>query len=127
MRVQPLSRLHSGTPLHRDVDRNSHVGIPAVEKVVTVVDIGDINVVVVIPVISPILRPWVNETDPIPLILEARISAHNQEGQAVDTKAMVRSKVSTEALVRDAVAVVATTLLPVAVLGIPVLGPMLPP
>jgi len=92
-----------------------------VVKVVAVVDVGDINVVVVIPVISPVFRPWVNETDPIALILEARISAYNQEGQAIDTEPMVWAKVSTIPVIRDAVSVVATTLLPAAVVRIPVL------
>ena len=110
-----------GTPLHRDADRNSDVGVPAVEQVVAVVDVGDINVVGVVPVIRPIFRPWVNEAEPIAVVLEARISAHNQEGQAVDAEPMIRPKVSTEPVVRDAVAVVATTLLPIAVVGIPVL------
>src|SRR5271157_2792882 len=84
VRAQPHSRL--STPLPRDVDRNRDVRIPAVVQVVAVVDVGNINVVVVIPVISPVFRPWVNETDPIALILKARISLHNQEGQAVDTE-----------------------------------------
>jgi hypothetical protein len=53
--------------------------------------------------------------------LEARESAHNQEGQSVDAEPMVLAKVSTEAVVRDAVAVVPAALLPIAVVGIPVL------
>ena len=92
-----------------------------VVKVIAVVDVGDINVVVVIPVISPIFRPWVNETNPKALILEARIPAYNQEGSSVDAEPMVRPKVSTEPVIRDAVAMVAATLLPVAVVGVPAL------
>jgi hypothetical protein len=110
-----------GKPLPRDVDGNSGVRIPMVEQVITVVDVGDINVVGVVPVISPIFRPWVNETDPIALILKARVPANNQEGQSVDAEAMVRPKVTAEPVVRDAVAVVAATLLPSAVVGIPAL------
>jgi hypothetical protein len=110
-----------GTPLPRDVDRNSNVRIPAVEQVIAVVDVGDINVVVVIPVIPPGFRPWVNKTDPIALILEARVPANNQEGQAVDAESMVRPKVSTIPVVRNAIAMVTATLLPRAVVGIPAL------
>ena len=83
-----------------------------VEQVIPVVDVGDINVVIVIPVIPPVFRPWVNQTYPVALILEAWVSANNHEGQAVDAESMVRPKVSTEAVVRDAVAVVASALLP---------------
>ena len=92
-----------------------------VEQVIAVVDVGDINVVVVIPVIAPVFRPWVNETDPIALVLKARISAHNQEGQSVDAEPMVRPKVSAEPVVRNAVTVVAATLLPSAMVGVPAL------
>jgi hypothetical protein len=105
-------RPHRVEPLKRDVDRNSDIGIPAVVQVVAVVDVSDINVVSVVPVIPPVFRPWVNETDPIASVLEARISAHNQEGEAVDAESMARPKVSTEPVIRDAVAVVAATLLP---------------
>jgi len=92
-----------------------------VEQVIAVVDVGDINVVVVIPVIAPVFRPWVNETDPIALVLKARISAHNQEWEAIDSEPMVRPKVSTEPVVRDAITVVAATLLPGPVVRIPAL------
>jgi hypothetical protein len=107
--------------LHRNADRHSDVGIPAVVKVIAVVHVGDVNVVVVIPVIPPVFRPWVNETDPIAPILEARVPANNQKGQAVDAEPMVPTKVSTVTVVRDAVAVVAATLLPVAVVRVPAL------
>jgi hypothetical protein len=112
------------TPLHRDADRNSNVRISAVVQVIAVVRIGDVNVVVVIPVIAPVFRPRVHETDPIALILEARVPSHNHEGQTVDTESVVRTKVATETVVRDAVAVISATLLPSAMVGIPVLGAM---
>jgi len=110
-----------GTSLHRDADRNSGLGIPAVEQVIAVVDVHDIDVIRVVPVIPPVFWPRVNETEPIAAVLEAGISAHNQEGQSVDAESMVRTKVSTKPVVRDAVAVVATTLLPSAMVGIPAL------
>jgi hypothetical protein len=53
--------------------------------------------------------------------LEAGISAHNQEGEAVDAEPMALAKISTEAIVRNTVAIVAAALLPAAVVGIPVL------
>ena len=127
MKVQPLPKPHLVAPLHRDADRDSNIGISAVVQVIAVVRIGDINVVVVIPVIAPVFRPRVQETDPIALILEARVPTHNHEGQTVDAESVIRTKVSTETVVRDAVAVISATLLPSAMVGIPVLGTMLLP
>jgi hypothetical protein len=108
-------------PLHRDAYRNSDIGIPAVEQIVAVIDIGDVNVVRVVPVIRPISWPRVNHAEPIAAVLEAGISAHNEEGEAVDAEPVVLTEISAEALVRNAVAVVTSALLPVAVVGIPAL------
>ncbi len=90
-----------------------------VVQVIAVIGIDDINVVIVVPVIPPVFRPRVNGSDPIASVLEARVSAHNQEGQAVDSESMVSTKVSAETVVRNAIAVVAATLLPSGVLGFP--------
>jgi hypothetical protein len=61
------------------------------------------------------------------VVLEAWVSAYNQEGEAVDSEPMLRPKVSAEPVFRDAIAAVAATLSPVAVVGVPVLGAMLLP
>jgi hypothetical protein len=53
--------------------------------------------------------------------LEAGISAHNEEGEAVDAEPVVLTEISAETIVRNAVAVIATALLPAAVVGIPAL------
>jgi hypothetical protein len=117
-----LSRVRPGyIRLHRDADCNSDIGIPAVVHVVAAVSIDNINVVVVVPVVSPVFRPRVKGTDPITTVLEARVSAHNLEGEAVDAKPMVLTKVSAETFVRDAVASIPATLLPGAVIGVPAL------
>jgi hypothetical protein len=119
--VQPLPRPHPDGLLKRDTDRNSRVGIPAVIQVVAIIDIGYVNVVVVVPVIAPVFRPGVNGTDPIAFVLEARVSAYNHEGEAVDAKPVVSTKVSAVAVIRNAVAVVATALSPSAMVRIPAL------
>ena len=119
--MHPLARVHPRTPLHRDADRYCDVGIPAVVQVVAVVGVGDVHVVVVIPVIAPVFRPWVNKTYPIALILEAWVPTNDQEGQAIDAEPMVTTKVSAVTVVRDTVAVISATLLPVAVVRVPAL------
>ncbi len=103
--VQPFFEAAPTAPLHRDADRDSNVGIPAVVQVIAVVNVDDVNVVVVVPVIPPVFRPWVNGTDPIASVLEAWVSAHNHEGEAVDSESMVLTKVPAETVVRDAIAV----------------------
>jgi hypothetical protein len=120
--VKPLPRLHLVNRLKRNTDRNSGVGrIPAVVEVIAVVGVVDVNVVVVVPVIPPVFRPRINRTDPITLVLKARVSADNQKGKAVDSKPMIWPKVASEPVVRDAVTVVAATLAPGAVVRIPAL------
>jgi hypothetical protein len=76
-------------PLERDADCNAGTGIPAVVHVVAVVYVRDVNVVIVVPVGSPVIRPGINRTEPVAVILEARISADRQEGETADTKAVV--------------------------------------
>jgi hypothetical protein len=100
------------SPLHRDVDCDSDPGIPAVIKVIAVVDVVDVNVVVIVPILPPGRRPRVNRTQPIALVLEARISPNHQEGETGYAETMTRPKVSVEAIVRNAVAAVTTALLP---------------
>ena len=113
--------------LHRDIDRDADVGIPAVIQVVAIVDVEDIDIVVVVPVISPRFRPWVDFTKPITLVLEAWEPADYQEGEAGDAEAVIPAKVSPEAVVGDAVAAISATLLPSAMVGLPVLRAMLLP
>ena len=85
------------------------------------VEVVDIDVVIVVPVIPPGIRPWVDCTDPIALVLEARVSAHHHKGEGVDAEPVARSKVSAVEIVGNAIPAVASTLLPGAVVGRPVL------
>ena len=89
--------------------------MPAVEQVVAVIDIADVNLVGVVPVVRPGFGPWVYETEPIAAILELGIPARDTEGAALDTKPMLRSEVATVSRVGDSLALVAATLLPGAV------------
>jgi hypothetical protein len=90
-------------------------------KVIAVIDVGYVDVIGVVPVIRPGLGPRVNETDPIAVVLEAGISSNNKEGLVIDSELMSRSEISTVPVVGDAVPVVAAALLPIAMVGVPVM------
>jgi hypothetical protein len=111
----------SGTHLHRDVDRNSDVRITVVEQVIAVIDVSDVDVVRVIPVIRPVAWPWIDDAEPIALVLEARVSTNHQEWESVDAEPVVPAEVSPEPVVRNAVAAIAAALLPGTVIGVPAL------
>ena len=93
--------------------------MPTVEQVIPMVDVRDVNVIVVIPVVAPVFRARIHGGQPISAVLEPRISSHNQKGQAVDPEAGFRPKVSPKAVVGDSVAAIAATLFPGAMLGFP--------
>jgi hypothetical protein len=64
-------------PLERDTDRHPGVGIPAVVHVIPVVHVCDIDIVVVVPIVSPVFGPRVNGADPVAVVLKAGISTNN--------------------------------------------------
>jgi hypothetical protein len=122
-----LSRSSPVELLHRDTDGNSGRRIPAVIQVIAAIGVNDINVVGVVPIVAPVFWPWVNGTEPIPLILEPGKSAHNQEGKARDAESVIAAKVPAETVVRNVITMVAPALLPGAVVGLPVARAMLLP
>lgn len=100
---------------HRDADRNRSVRIPPVVHVVSIISVIYVDVVVIVPIVRPIFGPRVEERYPVPLVLEARISAINHEGAPGDPKPMLRSKIAAIAILRNPVAVIPATLTPGAV------------
>lgn len=90
-------------------------------EVVAVVHVIDVDIVIVVPVVAPGIWPGIDGTDPVALVLKARVSAHNQEREGVDTEAVARAKVSAISVIGNAIPAVAATLLPGAVIGLPVL------
>src|ERR1035437_5857165 len=107
--------------LHGDADRYAGTtGIPAVEQVVAIAVVIDIDIVRLIPVGSPILGIWIHHAEPIAAVLEPRIGADDQEGEVVDVEEVIRPVVAAEIAIRNSVAVVPATLLPAAPLGVPV-------
>jgi len=95
--------------------------MPTVVHVISVVLIGNVNVVGLVPVVCPVVRPRIDKAEPESAVLEARESANHHIRLVVDDERVVRTKVSVVTVVRDAVAVVPAPLLPRPVIRIPVL------
>src|ERR1017187_8608067 len=106
-------------------DRESHIRITAVVKVVPIVII-DVKVVGVIPVVGPVFRPWIHQQERKALVLKARIPhVHNRE--RAHHEEVLAAEIEIEASLRQISAAVAATLLPGAMVGGPVLGATLLP
>ena len=110
-----------------DADGDSIARIPAVVQVIAVSGVVDIHVIVVVPVVRPVFRPRISKAEPKSAVLEARITTNHHHGVAVDSERVLRTKVAIVTVLWNAVPVVATALLPVAVLGLPVMCAMLLP
>ena len=106
---------------------DSIAGIPSVVQVIAVSRVVDIHIIVVVPVVGPVFRPRVNQTEPIASVLEAWVSAHDNYWVAVDAERVTRTKVAIVAVVGNSVAIVTAALLPIAMLGLPVMRTMLLP
>jgi hypothetical protein len=114
--------------INRDANCNAWpIRIPAIVQVIPAIDGVDVNVVILVPSVSPVFRIRINKNEAIATVLEAWIPAHHQEGEAVDAEPVISAIMPTEIIVGNAVAVVAAALLPCAVLGLPAAGAMLLP
>jgi hypothetical protein len=80
-----------------------------------------------IPVVLPIFWIRINRTVPITAVLEARIPANLYEWEAVDAEPVIPATVDAVIIVGNAVAVIASALLPGAVLRLPIVGAVLVP
>jgi len=92
-----------------------------VVHVIPVVDVNNVNVVGFVPVVGPVVWPRISQGEPIAAVLEAREPANYHVGLAIDDEHMVLAEVAVVTVVRNAVAVVAATLLPGAMVRLPVL------
>jgi hypothetical protein len=73
--------------LQRDADRNSRTArVPAIEQVIPAIGVLKVNIVGLIPVSAPVLRVWINDTEPITTVLEARESTYLEEWETKDTE-----------------------------------------
>lgn len=110
---------------HVDSDRNSRVA--AVEHVVAVVHVVNVHVVGFIPGRSPVFGPWIDDAEPETSILEARVSAHDQDGGAMNAKPVTAAKTGAEACFRNAVSTVSAAFMPAPMLVRPVARAMVLP
>ena len=109
--------------LRRDANCNPRaVRIHAVVQVIPVIRVCDVNIIGLVPGVSPVFRIRINHTEPMASVLEARIPALHTEGEAGDAEIVIRTIVAAVRIVRNAIAVVAAALLPIAVLRLPVLS-----
>jgi hypothetical protein len=99
--------------------------IAAVVKVVAIV-VVDVEVVGVIPVVGPVLRPRIKQQERIPAVLETRISQIHHWLRA-NAEVVLAAEIQIKGVLRDVVTAVASTLRPTPVVGGPALGAILLP
>jgi len=91
----------------------------AAVKIVAVVGVVEVHVIVFIPQRRPVLRPGIDESHPITVVLEARESADKNHREVIDAEEVVAPKIAMETGVRNAIAVITTALRPRVVFVIP--------
>lgn len=99
-------------------ERELDAGTVAVEKVVAVADVVNVDIVGGVPVWIPIFRPGVQQREPEAVILEAGQAADEDHGQFADAEEVVVAEVEAESIIGNAIAVVATALGPSLMLGL---------
>jgi hypothetical protein len=102
-----------------EADGDAVAGISAVIQIISVTVVVHVYVIVVVPVGIPVLRPRVNQTEPIAAVMEAAMSPNISHRKTVNAEPVILAIVATEAVIRNVVAVVAAALLPGAVLRLP--------
>jgi len=105
-----------------EADGNAISGISAVEQIISITVVVHVDVIAVIPIAGPVFWPRVNQTEPIPAVLEPALPTNIHHGETVDAELMRLAIGATETAIRNSIAVVTTTLLPGAMLRLPTLG-----
>ena len=106
--------------LESNADRESNARVSPVIQVISATEVGNVDIIGVVPVVGPVRGVRVDDAEPITGILEPGISPDNQEGQTSNSKSVLLSKVCAEAAVRNSIPCVSAALLPGTVLCGPV-------
>jgi hypothetical protein len=108
--------------IHVEADGNAIPWMAAVVQIIAITVVVHVDVIAVIPIVGPVFRPRVDQTEPIPAVLEATLPADIHHGEDVDAEPVILAIVAAETVIGNAVAVVSAALLPSAVLRPPAMG-----
>ncbi len=110
--------------LQGDVDGDGNPRMYAVEQIVAVVDVVDIDIVGAVPGRRPCFRAGINHTEPQAPELKTGATFDHYDGNIVNAKPVSAAKMSTEAIFRNAVSVITAALVPGAMLKAPIVCPL---
>jgi len=96
-------------------------------QVVAAICVVDIHIVRVVPVVRPTSWIRIDHAEPVTAILEARISADNQEGEPADSESMTFAEEAAKVIVGDAISAISAPVAPAAVVCLPVVRTVLLP
>lgn len=88
------------------------MGMPAVAKTIAVIKAVDIYPIFFIPVVRPLFKLQVNDTEPESTPLEAGVTAEYSKREVDDMKPVVSAEIPVEFVFRNPVAVVTAALTP---------------
>src|SRR4051812_48192059 len=101
----------------RDADGHARpLGVPAVVQVVPAFVVINVDIVRLVPAISPVLWVSVHDVKPIAPIVESRMSPILPERLPIDAEAMIRAELGSKLALGNAEAMIAPSLPPVTVL-----------
>ena len=120
MFIPDARELNATSSIQVDADCYPVVWISAIVQVIAVTGVVNIHIIVLVPVARPIFRPWVDNIKVKTVVLESRMSANHRYGMAIDPERVGRPKMASVPVLRNPVTVVTAALLPIAVLGSPI-------
>jgi len=108
--------------LKRNRDGDWIIGVIAVIQVVPIAGVVKVHIVGFVPVLPPGFRPRINDCDPVSVVLEARLSAYENQRKSIDAEEVIAAEVEPEASLGNPIAVIAASLGPALVIAFPRTG-----